>query len=86
MGKKFGRTLKSVRANFLNPINVICPVQPSPQKYTSSRRPQISPTTPPVPSPPRGAYRDRHGRWAGNAVDAAAPAALDPDRRAGFGL
>ena len=26
--------------------------------------------------PPRGAYRDRHGRWAGNAVDAAAPAAL----------
>ena len=65
-----------VRSNFSNAINLICPVQSSPRKYTSSRPTQISPTTSPVPGPPRGAYRDRHGRWAGNAVDAAAPAAL----------
>jgi hypothetical protein len=61
--------------NFLNPINVICPVQPSLQKYTSSRRPQISPTTPPVPARQEGriAIVTDVGR---NAVDAAAPAAL----------
>jgi hypothetical protein len=70
---------------FLNPINVICPVQPALQKYTSSRRPQISPTTPLVPARQEGriAIVTDVGR---NAVDAAAPAALEADRRAGFGL
>ena len=62
-------------ANFPNPIKVIWPVQPSLQKYTSSRRPQISPTTPPVPARQEGriAIVTDVGR---NAVDAAAPAAL----------
>jgi hypothetical protein len=69
--------------NFLNPINVIGPVQSSPQKYTSSRRPQISPTSQPVPARQEGriAIVTDVGR---NAVDAAAPAALK-DRRAGLG-
>ena len=61
--------------NFLNPIKVICPVQRPLQKYTSSRFPQISPTTPPVPARQEGriAIVTDVGR---NAVDAAAPAAL----------
>jgi hypothetical protein len=70
--------------NFSNPISVICPVQPSPQKYTSSPHHQITPTSPPVPARQEGriAIVTDVGR---NAVDAAAPAALK-DRRAGFGL
>jgi hypothetical protein len=74
-----------VRPNFLNPINVICPVQLSLQKYISSRCPQISPTSQPVPARQEGriAIVTDVGR---NAVDAAAPAALEQDRRAGFGL
>jgi hypothetical protein len=58
------------RANFSNAINLICPVQ-----YFFSPPPN-QPYNPARSGPPRGAYRDRHGRWAGNAVDAAAPAAL----------
>src|SRR5215216_6677314 len=62
--------------NFSNPISVICPVQPSPQKYTSSLRPQITPTSQPVPARQEGriAIVTDVGR---NAVDAAAPAALN---------
>jgi hypothetical protein len=62
-------------ANYLNAIKLICPVQPSLQKYTSSLRPQISPTTSPVPARQEGriAIVTDVGR---NAVDAAAPAAL----------
>ena len=41
-------------ANFPNPIKVIWPVQPSLQKYTSSRFPQISPTSQPVPARQEG--------------------------------
>ena len=65
----------SLRTNFLNPINLICPVQPSPRKYTSSRRPQITRTSQPVPARQEGriAIVTDVGR---NAVDAAAPAAL----------
>jgi hypothetical protein len=35
--------------------------------------PQIKLTTRAIPHPQRGAYRDRHGRWARDAVDASAP-------------
>ena len=48
------RKAESIRSNFLNPIDMICPVQPSLQKYTSSRRPQISPTSQPVPARQEG--------------------------------
>ena len=47
------------------------PVQPSREKYSASRSPQITPTTPRHPAPTRGAYRDRHGRWVRGAVAAA---------------
>src|SRR4030088_2252561 len=40
------------------------PVQPHLQKYFVSRLTQITSISPAV-SPPRGAYRDRHGRGAG---------------------
>ena len=52
-------------------IKLICPVQPPLQKYFRLRLTQI--TSYPSPSrPERGAFRDRHGRWAWDAVDAAA--------------
>jgi hypothetical protein len=45
------------------------PVQSRPQKYSCSRQTQITFITLAVPAH-RGAFRDRHGRWAGDAVDA----------------
>jgi hypothetical protein len=50
------------------------PVQPLLQKDSGFRLTQIKSTTPPS-RPERGAYRDRHGRWARDAVDAAASGA-----------
>ena len=41
------------------------------EKYFGFHAPQINSRTVPVPAH-RGAFRDRHGRWAGDAVDAAA--------------
>ena len=46
-------------------------VQPLLQKYFSSRLTQITSLIRPVLSH-RGAFRDRHGRWERDAVDAAA--------------
>ena len=51
--------------------NHLKPVQPSREKYSASRCPQITPTTPAIPRPRRGAYRDRHGRRVRGAVAAA---------------
>jgi len=45
------------------------PVQPPPQKYSCSLFAQITSTSP-ASRPERGAYRDRHGRWVRDAVDA----------------
>jgi hypothetical protein len=60
------------KTNFLNPINLISPVQSSLQKYSPSRFPQITPITP-APHPlERGAYRDRHETLGWDAMDAAA--------------
>ena len=53
----------------LNRINVICPVQSLVEKDFASRLPQIKPISIAVPSH-RGAFRDRHGRWERDAVDA----------------
>jgi hypothetical protein len=47
------------------------PVQPFTQKYSASRLTQIKSISVAVPAH-RGAFRDRHERWAGDAVDAAA--------------
>ncbi len=61
--------------NFLNQINLIFPVQSSPQKYSPSRYPQITLITR-APHPlERGAYRDRHETLGWGAVDAAASGA-----------
>jgi hypothetical protein len=46
-------------------------VQPRLQKYSGSRFTQITFINFSVPAH-RGAFRDRHGRWAGDAVDATA--------------
>ena len=72
------------RAIFRNNFNVICPVQPRPQKYSASPRPQITPTTPAIPS-------REEGRWPSSrtlgrvAVDAAASGARGV-RRAGLSV
>ena len=49
-------------------------VQPLLQKDSGFLLTQIKSTTP-LSRLERGAYRDRHGRWARDAVDAAAPGA-----------
>ena len=49
-GQIFERSPLRAPPNFHNQINVICPVQPPPQKYTASRETQITPTTPAIPS------------------------------------
>ncbi len=48
------------------------PVQPPRKKYFAFSETQISCSVRTVPARSRGAYRDRHGRWAWDAVDAAA--------------
>jgi hypothetical protein len=48
------------------------PVQPLSQKYSCSRLTQITFISAPS-RPERGAYRDRHGRWARDVVDVAVP-------------
>ena len=46
------------------------PVQPPSQKYSDFPKTQISFISLAIPCPPRGAYRDRHGRGARDAMDA----------------
>src|SRR3954471_18357862 len=61
-----------VPANFLNPINLICPVQSPPPKIFPFPFPPNHPHNSPTSSPLRGAYRDRHETLGWGAVDAAA--------------
>src|SRR3984893_1796988 len=63
-----------VGRDFLNQINLMLAVQSCPQKYSPSRFTQIKSISAAVPAH-RGAFRDRHGRWARDAVDAAASGA-----------
>ena len=51
-------------AIFSNNFRLICPVQPQLQKYSASRPPQITRTTPAIPSRKRGVGH-RHERWGG---------------------
>ena len=53
------------------------PVQPSREKYSASRSTPNHSYNSRHPAPARGAYRDRHGRWVRDAVDAAAPGAQE---------
>src|SRR6476659_4019797 len=50
-------------------------VKPLLQKYFASRLTQIRCISKTVSFPPGGAYRDRHGRWGWDAVDARASGA-----------
>src|SRR5258706_11627711 len=60
--------------NLLSRINLICPVQSHLKKEFPSRLTQITSISIDVPAH-RGAFRDRHERWARDAVDAAASGA-----------
>jgi hypothetical protein len=51
-------------------FRLISPVQSSPKKFFPSRFTQITAISSAVPRPSRGAFRDRHGRWVRDAVDA----------------
>jgi hypothetical protein len=62
-------------AIFLNHLNPITPVQPPPQKYSSSIFPK-SMFLSAHPASPGGAARDRHGRWRRDAVDVRVCSAL----------
>src|SRR6202051_1464238 len=48
----------------------LSPVQPPLQKYSRSLLAQITPTSPAIPAHTQGAFRDRHERRAGDAMDA----------------
>ena len=52
------------RAIFPSNFKLICPVQPCLQKYSASREPQITPTTPAIRPEKRGVGH-RHERWGG---------------------
>ncbi len=70
--------------NFLNGINVICPVNPMLRKYSSSHYPQISGITRAVSSPARG--RIRIVRHVGVRCGGRGSVERGRDRRADFGL
>jgi hypothetical protein len=58
--------------NLSNGINAIPPVQSPLQKFSTLPVGQIIFTNLRHPALSRGAFRDRHGRWVRDAVDAAA--------------
>src|SRR4051812_30892734 len=60
------RMAGALRANkkFPNHFKLICPVQPRAKNNPLRARPRSVLELPPS-RPARGAYRDRHGRWAG---------------------
>src|SRR3984885_5924807 len=60
------------KSNFINPINAESTVQSPRLKYFTFAVGQIIFRTSRHPVPSRGAYRDRHGRWARGAIDALA--------------
>jgi len=64
-----------VKLKFVKRFNLIWVVQSCSQKYSALRRPQISGFLVAIPAR-EGAYRDRHGRRAGDAMDAAASGAI----------
>jgi len=64
-----------VKLKFVKRFNLIWVVQSPVKKYSALRRPQISGFLVAIPAR-EGAYRDRHGRRAGDAMDAAASGAI----------
>jgi hypothetical protein len=66
----FWFTQRNCAANLLSRIKLIWAVQSHLQKYSASRFTQITSISAAIPGPHRGAFRDRHGRRARDAVDA----------------
>jgi hypothetical protein len=62
----------NVKSELLSHFNLIWGVQMERKKYSTSNR-FGSVAISALFLPARGAYRDRHGRWCGNAMDAVAP-------------
>jgi hypothetical protein len=62
------------KRNFLKQINLILSVQSWAKKYSAFAVGQIIFTSSPVPRSSRGAFRDRHGRRARDAMDASGAA------------
>jgi len=60
------------KSNFPSQINTESTVQSVASKYFAFIVGQIISMNSPHPAPARGAYRDRHGRWARDAMDALA--------------
>jgi hypothetical protein len=58
------------QGDLLKRINLMLPVQSSLQKYSGSYLTQITSTSLAIPAHTQGAFRDRHGRRAGDAMDA----------------
>ena len=69
-----GPTMRA-EIDFSSRINAICTLSSPHRKNKPVLSTPKSAVQPSRSGPPRGAYRDRHGRWAWNAVDAAAPVA-----------
>ena len=59
-----------VKSNFPRPFNLICPVQFFSKKFSTLPVGQIISTSPRRLASIRGTFRDRHERWARDAVDA----------------
>ena len=60
------------KSNFACPFKLIWAVQCLPQKFRAFLIPEIDDYSR-RPGPKEGAYRERHIRWAGDAVDADGP-------------
>jgi hypothetical protein len=60
------------KSNFFKPFNLIWVVQPPREKFFAFAVGQIISTSSPRPASSRGAFRDRHGRWVRDAMDALA--------------
>jgi hypothetical protein len=58
------------KSNFTSQINAESTVQSLASKYFAYHVGQIISKDSPCPVPTRGAYRDRHGRWSRDAMDA----------------
>ncbi len=67
-----GRAGARRKPDLLKRFNLICAVQARFQKHFSFLSTQITGLSRAIPCPLRGAFRDRHGRWVRDAVDAAA--------------
>ena len=69
-----GIILMRAEMKFCCAINLICPVQSRLEKHFDSRLTQITSISRAIPAHTQGAFRDRHERRAGDAMDASGAA------------